>query len=190
MARTKRARARCSTRAGPPPGRACPNRCVPGAEPHAARRPRVRCRRPESRAVAAARRGAGTRTMAGSRGRGPGAGGRGISAEPIRCGSHERGNVAKAVVGRVSERRPGDSERLSRFLPALCPPAPHSPPPGFRRPVPVVRLPRTSHSPPNARQDAAAATKRLPPVSEGDSTAPGAGWEGGVQPQGQIKRRS
>jgi hypothetical protein len=133
MARTKRARARCSTRAWPPPGRAGPNRCLPGAEPDAAREPRVRCRRPESRAVAAARRGAGTRTMAGSRGRGPGAGDR-LSRSDVGATSVE---TRRKLVGRVSERRPGESERLSRFLPALCRPAPHSPPPGSRRPAPT-----------------------------------------------------
>src|SRR5450759_4381778 len=63
-------------------------------------------------------------------------------------------------------------------------------PPGSRRPTPGARHPPSPHSPPGAWLDAAAATKRLPPVSEGDSTAPGAGWEGGVRPYAQMKRHS
>jgi hypothetical protein len=90
-ASTRRTDRRCSTRAGPPPGRA-----------------------------GSRRRGART-----------GPDHRGISAEPIRCGSHERGNAAKAVVGRVLERGPGDPNRLRRFLS----------PPDSRRPAPAARLP-------------------------------------------------
>ena len=59
-----------------------------------------------------------------------------------------------------------------------------------RRPALTARLPPSLHSPPGAWLDAAAATKRLPPVSEGDSTAPGADWEGGARPYARIKRRS
>jgi hypothetical protein len=83
-------------------------------EPHTARETRRSVGAtwiPDSRRGAARNRG---------RGPGPGAGVLAeyrLHAEPIRCGSLERGNAAKAVVGRVSERGPGDSDRLSRFLP-------------------------------------------------------------------------
>ena len=89
-------------------------------EPHTARRPGDRSGRPRSRTVGAARRGTGDAARNRGRGPGPGAGVLAeyrLHAEPIRCGSLERGNAAKAVVGRVSERGPGDSDRLSRFLP-------------------------------------------------------------------------